>query len=102
MLKERKLKVYSQTRTSNSTGYFSQTKCSEVPAILLSGKWLEAAGFSISDHTDQGHHCRLHHNYQEFLPGFLENTFPKRRSVLILYHLSSVSSPQNNSINISK
>ena len=50
MSKGRKLKVYSQTRTSNSTGYFSQTKYSEVPAILLSGKWLEAAVFSISDH----------------------------------------------------
>lgn len=49
MLKERKLKVYSQTRTSNSPGYFSPTKYSEVPAILLSGKWLEAAGFSIAD-----------------------------------------------------
>ena len=40
----------SDTNNQVHTGYFPQTKYSEVPAILLSGKWLEAAGFSISDH----------------------------------------------------
>ena len=38
--KKRRLKVYSQ-----SNGYNYQ----EVPAIVLKGKWLENAGFSIED-----------------------------------------------------
>lgn len=48
-MKERKLKVYSQTRTSSNGNFYSPTHYSEVPTIMLSGKWLESAGFSISD-----------------------------------------------------
>lgn len=51
MQKKRILKVYSQTRRSVSLGFFSPTTYTDVPAILLSGKWLQAAGFSIADHV---------------------------------------------------
>ena len=51
MQKNRILKVYAQTRRSERTGFFSPTTYTDVPAILLSGKWLESAGFSIADHV---------------------------------------------------
>lgn len=49
MKNKRNLKVYSSTRSSLGRNYYSHTKYIEVPAIILSGKWVEAAGFSISD-----------------------------------------------------
>ena len=51
MAKERKLKVYSATRTSSGSGYWGRTNYTEVPSIVLAGKWLEEAGFSIADHV---------------------------------------------------
>ena len=52
MLKNRTLKVYSQTRRSERVGLYSPLRYSEVPVIMLSGKWLESAGFSIADHVN--------------------------------------------------
>lgn len=48
-MNKRKLKVYASTRVTSGKGYYSSTQYTEVPSIVLSGKWVEAAGFSISD-----------------------------------------------------
>ena len=45
----RKLKVYSKSQ-SKQEGYHTTYK--EVPTIILSGEWLAACGFNISDHIN--------------------------------------------------
>lgn len=47
MKKERNLKVYSSSQTNHSS--YNHTLYTEVPMILLKGKWLEEAGFHPSD-----------------------------------------------------
>ena len=48
----RKLKVYSRTRRSEGSGFYSPSRYSDVPSIVLSGHWLNTAGFSIADHIN--------------------------------------------------